>query len=325
MKICVFGAGAIGGYMAHGLARAGCKVSVVARGPHLAAIRDHGLRVDVGGEETAARVTATDDGVNLGWQDYLVITLKANAVPGIAPSLAPLVGPATTVVTAMNGVPYWYFHGLPGGEGQRVEAVDPGGAVSAALPPAQALGCVVYPAAEVVEPGRVRVMSGDRFTLGEPSGETTDRARAFADALRAAGFKAPLKPRIRDEIWMKLWGNLSFNPLSALTGETLDVMATRPDLRAIARAMMVEAQAVGEAHGARFSIDVDKRIAGAEAVGAHKTSMLQDLERGRPLEIDALVTAVTELGRTAGVATPTIDMVLALVQARARTLGLYEA
>ncbi|MDJ1007051.1 MAG: 2-dehydropantoate 2-reductase [Paracoccaceae bacterium] len=324
MKICVFGAGAIGGYMAHGLARAGCDVSVVARGAHLAAIREDGLWVETDGAETRAEVAATDRGSDLGPQDYLVITLKAHAVPGVAPALAPLIGPDTTIVTAMNGVPYWYYHGLPGDPARRIEAVDPGGAVSAALPPAQALGCVVYPAAEVTAPGRISVLAGDRFTLGEPSGDTTERATAFAAALRTAGFKAPLKSNVRDEIWMKLWGNVSFNPLSALTGETLEGLTTRPDLRAIARAMMVEAQAVGEAHGARFAIDIDKRIAGAQSVGAHKTSMLQDLERGRPMEIDALVSAVTELGRAAAVATPTIDTVLALVQARARTLGLYD-
>jgi 2-dehydropantoate 2-reductase len=223
----------------------------------------------------------------------------------------------------MNGVPYWYFHGLEGQPWRRVESVDPGGVVSAALPPEKALGCVVYPACEVEEPGVIRHISGDRFTLGEPDGSKSDRATALSEALRVAGFKAPVRPKIRDEIWIKLWGNLAFNPLSALTGETLDNLATRPDLKAIARAMMLEGQAVAEALGVRFAIDVDKRIEGAAEVGSHKTSMLQDLELGRPMEIDALVTAVTELGRATGVATPTIDTVLALVQARGRTAGCY--
>jgi 2-dehydropantoate 2-reductase len=205
-----------------------------------------------------------------------------------------------------------------------VEAVDPGGAVSAAIPPARALGCVVYAACEVTAPGVVEHLSQDRFTLGEPDGAKSERAVAFSKALIGAGFKAPVRPAIRDEIWVKLWGNVAFNPLSALTHQTLDVLATEPGTKAVARAMMVEAQAVGESLGVKFPIDVDKRMEGAAGVGAHKTSMLQDLERGRPMEIDALVTAVSELGRAAGVPTPTIDMVLALVQARGRAAGTYD-
>ena len=324
MKVCIFGAGAIGGFMAVRMANSGCDVSVVARGPHLAAIRENGLRLRTDDGEETAQVTATDDAAELGPQDYLVITLKAHSVPPIADKLAPLIGPETTIVTGMNGVPYWYFHGLEGWSGRRVEAVDPGGAVSSALPPEQALGCVIYPACEVDEPGVIRHVSGDRFSLGEPDGSKSQRAAALSEAMKAAGFKAPVRPRIRDEIWIKLWGNLAFNPLSALTGETLDVLATRPELRAVARAMMLEGQAVGEALGTRFAIDVDKRIEGAAAVGRHKTSMLQDLERGRPMEIDALVTAVSELGRLTDVPTPTIDTVLALVQARGRTAGCYD-
>jgi len=323
MKICVFGAGAIGGYLAVRLANAGQDVSVVARGPNLAAIREHGLRLRIGGAEEVARVTATDDAAALGPQDYVIVTLKAHSLPPIVDQMKPLFGPDTAFVTAMNGVPYWYFHGLPGHEGRRVEAVDPGGAVSAAIPPARAIGCVVYPACEAPEPGVVTHIDGDRFTLGEPDGSRSLRVEALSKALIAAGFKAPVRPRIRDEIWVKLWGNLAFNPLSALTCATLDVLATDSGTRRVARAMMLEGQAVAEALGVKFPIDVDKRIEGAAGVGAHKTSMLQDLERGRPMEIDALVTAVTELGRVAGVTTPTIDTVLALVQARARVAGCY--
>lgn len=324
MRLCVFGAGAIGGYLAARLAGAGAaEVSVVARGPHLAAIREHGLRLRIDGREERAEVCATDDAAELGPQDYVVVTLKAHSLPGVVGAMAPLFGPETTFVTAMNGVPYWYFHGIEGHEGRRVEAVDPEGRVSSAIPFERALGCVVYPAAEVPEPGVVEHVSGDRFTLGEPDGTKSERARALSEALIAAGFKAPVRPRIRDEIWVKLWGNLAFNPLSALTHQTLDVLATQGDLRAVARAMMVEGQAVAEALGVRFPIDVDRRIEGAAQVGAHKTSMLQDLERGRPLEIDALVAAVSELGSAAGVPTPTIDTVLALVRARARAAGLY--
>ncbi len=321
MKICVFGAGAIGGYLAVRLANAGQDVSVVARGPHLAAIRENGMKLRIDGREEVARLRAEEDAAALGPQDYVIVTLKAHSLPPVVDKLKPLFGPHTTFVTAMNGVPYWYFHGLQGREWRRVEAVDPGGAVSAKIPPAQALGCVVYPATEVVEPGVIAHVSGDRFTLGEPDGSKSERAQALSKALIAAGFKAPVRPRIRDEIWVKLWGNLAFNPMSALTGETLDVLATQPDLRAVARAMMVEGQQVAEALGVKFAIDVDKRIAGAAEVGAHKTSMLQDLERGRPMEIDALVGAVSELGAAAGVATPTVDTVLALARARARAAG----
>ncbi|MGF1659165.1 MAG: 2-dehydropantoate 2-reductase [Rubrimonas sp.] len=321
MKICVFGAGAIGGYLAVRLANAGQEVSVVARGPHLAAIRENGLKLRIDGREEVARIRAEEDAAALGPQDYVIVTLKAHSLPPVVDKLLPLFGPDTTFVTAMNGVPYWYFHGLEGQAWRRVEAVDPGGKVSSAIPPERALGCVVYPATEVVEPGVIEHVSGDRFTLGEPDGSKSERSQALSKAMIAAGFKAPVRPRIRDEIWVKLWGNLAFNPMSALTGQTLDVLATQPDLRAVARAMMVEGQQVAEALGVKFSIDVDKRIAGAAEVGAHKTSMLQDLERGRPMEIDALVTAVAELGAATGVATPTIDTVLALVRARAQAAG----
>ncbi|MEQ8964499.1 MAG: 2-dehydropantoate 2-reductase [Azospirillaceae bacterium] len=325
MRICVFGAGAIGGYMGAKLAAAGtAEVSLVARGPHLAAMREKGLTLIEGGEETTVAVNAAQDPAELGVQDYVIITLKAHSVPGVVDTMQPLLGPETTVVMGVNGVPWWYFHGLGGpNEGRRMEAVDPGGRIWDGIGPERVLGCVVYPAAEVPEPGVIRHLEGNRFTLGEPSGEKTERAEALSKALGAAGLKAPVRPKIRDEIWVKLWGNLSFNPISALTGATLDVLCTEPGTRAVARAMMVEAQAIAEDLGVKFPIDVDRRIDGGAAVGAHKTSMLQDLERGRPMEIDALVTAVQELGRATGHPTPTIDTVLALVQQRARLAGCY--
>lgn len=324
MKVCVFGAGAIGGFIAVRLANTGVDVSVVARGPHLEAIRARGLVLRSGGREEVAKVAATSNAADLGPQDYVITTLKAHSLPPIVEQMTPLFGPDTCFVTAMNGVPYWYFHGLPGHDWRVVESVDPGGRVSAAIPPGRALGCVVYPACEVPEPGVIEHVSQDRFTLGEPDGSKSERSAALSKAMIAAGFKAPVRPAIRDEIWVKLWGNVAFNPLSALTCQTLDVLATEPGTRGVARAMMVEAQAVGEALGAKFTIDVDKRIDGAAGVGAHKTSMLQDLERGRPMEIDALVKAVAEMGRVADVPTPTIDMVLALVQSRARAAGCYD-
>jgi 2-dehydropantoate 2-reductase len=244
-------------------------------------------------------------------------------VPGVVDAMQPLLGTDTAVVTAMNGVPWWYFHRLEGPwEGRRIESVDPGGKQWERIGPERAIGCVVYPACEVSEPGVIRHISGDRFILGEPDGEKTERVTRLSRALIEAGFKAPVR-RIRDEIWVKLWGNLCFNPISALTASTLDVIATEPGTRAVARAMMLEAQAIGEKLGVRFGIEVDKRIDGAAAVGAHKTSMLQDLERGRPMEIDALVTAVQEMGRLVEVPTPTLDVVLALVQQRARVAGCY--
>ena len=324
MKVCVFGAGAIGGYMGAKLLAADAEVTLIARGPHLKAMQENGLRLIEDGTETVLRPRAVEDPRVAGAQDYVVISLKAHSVPGVVPAMQPLLGPDTGVVWAVNGVPWWYFYGHGGPhDGRRLASVDPGDVQWDGIGPGRAIGCIVYPACEVPEPGVIQHVSGDRFTLGEPSGEKTARIEAFSAALIAAGLKAPVRPRIRDEIWVKLWGNLCFNPISALTHATLDVIATDPGTRALARAMMVEAQAIGEALGVKFPVSVDKRIDGAAAVGAHKTSMLQDLERGRPMEIDALVTAVQEMGRLTGVATPHIDAVLALVQQRAEAAGLY--
>jgi 2-dehydropantoate 2-reductase len=322
MRIGVFGAGSIGGYLAVELARAGQEVVVIARGETLAAIRASGLRLLIGGEERVAQVEASDDPAAIGPVDYLILALKANSVPAIAPRLPPLLGSETAVVTAMNGIPFWYFWGQEGPwRDRRLESVDPGGVLWETIAPERCIGCVVYPAAEIAAPGVIRHMEGDRFVLGEPDGSRSERVQRLARALVEAGFKAPVRPRIRDEIWVKLWGNLSFNPISALTGATLEQIAGDPGVRAVARAMMVEAQAIGERLGVRFAVDVEKRIEGARAIGAHKTSMLQDLERGRALELDALVGAVAELGRLVELPTPAIDTVLALTRLRARTAG----
>lgn len=325
MRICVFGAGAIGGLMAAKLAAKGdAEVTVIARGPHLAAMQAHGLRLRSEGAETVAHPRCVTTAEEAGPQDYVVVTLKAHSLPGAAPQMQPLLGPETAIVSAVNGVPWWYFHKLGGPhDGRRVESVDPGGVVSALLPPERAIGCIVYPAAEVPEPGVIEHTYGDRFTLGEPDGSRSPRVNALSEALIAAGFKAPVRPRIRDELWVKLWGNLAFNPISALTAATLDVLTADEGQRGVAREMMREAQAVGEALGVRFGIDVDKRIAGAAEVGAHKTSMLQDLERGRPLEIDALLGAVVELAELVEKPAPTCRTVLALVRARGRSAGCY--
>lgn len=327
MRICVYGAGAIGGLIAARLAKAGTnEVSLVARGPHLAAMRENGLTLIDGEERFTVPVRASGDPAELGPQDHVVVTLKAHQVPSVVEPMRPLLGGETAVVMAVNGAPWWYFHGLDGPwRDRRLKSVDPDDAQWRGIGPERVIGCVVYPAAEVTEPGVIRLVEGDRFSLGEPSGERTPRIQAFAKALVEAGLKAPIRPRIRDEIWIKLWGNLSFNPISALTGATLDVICADDGTRAVARSMMIEAQAVAEKLGVHFPIDVDKRIAGAAAVGAHKTSMLQDLERGRPMEIDALVTAVQELGQLTRTPTPTIDTVLALVLQRARIAGCYPA
>ncbi len=319
MKICIYGAGAIGGYLGAALAEAGCDISLVARGPHMQAIKRDGLRLVKGGQESVHRLLCTDRPADLSPQDYVIVALKAHQVPLAAGSIAALLGPQGSVVTAVNGVPWWYFFKSGNAyEGTRLESVDPGGIQWQVIGPQRAIGCVVYPACEVTAPGVVTLIEGNRFSLGEPSGETTPRISALSDVMRKGGLTAPIRPRIRDEIWIKLWGNLSFNPISALTLATLEDICRDAGTRGVARSMMVEAQRIAEHFGVKFAIDVDRRIAGAEAVGAHKTSMLQDLERGRPMEIEALAGSVQELGRIAGLATPSIDIVLALLRLRAK-------
>jgi 2-dehydropantoate 2-reductase len=323
MRICIFGAGAIGGLMAAKLALRGeAEVTVIARGPHLAAMQADGLRLVSEGQEVVARPRCVASAEDAGPQDYVVVTLKAHSLPGAARQMQPLIGPDTAIVSAVNGVPWWYFHGIEGAHaGRIVESVDPGGVVTRLLPPARAIGCIVYPAAEVSAPGIIEHTYGDRFSLGEPDGSRSPRAQKLSEALIAAGFKAPVRPRIRDELWVKLWGNLAFNPISALTTATLDVLIADDEQRAVARAMMLEGQRVAEALGVRFAIDVDKRIAGAAEVGAHKTSMLQDLERGRPMEVEALLGAVVELADLVGEPAATCRTVLSLARARARAAG----
>jgi 2-dehydropantoate 2-reductase len=325
MKICIFGAGAIGGYLSVKLAQTGAEVSLVARGPHLAAMQANGLTLI---EEDGARVTvpvrASDNPVDLGPQDYVIVTMKAHSVPPAVPTIASLIGKGTTIVSGVNGVPWWYFHKLGGPlEGTRLGSVDPRDAQWNGFGPDRVLGCVVYPAAEVEEPGVIRHIEGNRFSLGEPDGSKSERATQLSEVLQAAGLKAPVRPRLRDEIWVKLWGNLSFNPISALTHATLDVLCTDAGTRGVARGMMVEAQAIAEALGVKFPIGVDRRIEGGAAVGAHRTSMLQDLLAARPMEIDALVASVQELGQLTEIPTPTIDTVLALIRLRAKVAGLY--
>ncbi len=324
MKICIYGAGAIGGYLAVGLARAGAELSLIARGPHLEAMNAHGLKLIQDGEEHVAEVTATDDPAKLGPQDYVIVALKSHQAWEVAEAMAPLLEPDTAVVTAMNGVPWWYFYGLEGQYANlRLPSVDLGDRQWNAIGPERAIGCVVYPATEITEPGVIKHIYGDKFTIGEPGGAESERCQRLSEVMEAGGFRAPVHPYIRNEIWLKLWGNLCFNPISALTQATLDVVATDPGTRALARNMMIEAQQIGTRLGVHFRVDVERRINGAAGVGAHRTSMLQDLDKGRALEIDALLTVVHEMGRITDVETPHIDSVLALVQQMARTRGLY--
>jgi 2-dehydropantoate 2-reductase len=324
VKICIYGAGAIGGYLGAGLALQGADVTLIARGPHLAAMQENGLKLIRDGEEKIADVRAFEDPADAGPQDYVIVTLKAHSVPPIADKFVPLFHNDTAVVWGVNGIPWWYFYGLEGEHAdRRIDCLDPGNVLWDNLGPERMIGCAVYPAAEVPEPGVIQHVEGDRFSLGEPSGKKTDRIQALSVALIEAGFKAPIRPQIRNELWVKLWGNLSFNPISALTHATLETIGTDSGTREIARRMMLEGQAIGEVLGVRFAVDVEKRINGAVDVGAHKTSMLQDLERGRPMEIDALVAAVQEMGRVVGIETPYIDAVLALVRQRAREAGCY--
>jgi 2-dehydropantoate 2-reductase len=319
MRICIYGAGAIGGYMGARLAQVDAEVSFVARGPHLAAMQANGVRLrEADGEESVVRnVRCTSDPTELGEQDYVIIALKAHSVPGIVDKVQPLIGENTAIVTAVNGIPYWYFY-QHGGQyaGTTLETIDPGRKQWNLFGPERGIGCVLYPAAEIVEPGVIRHVYGKKFPLGEPSGERTERIQKLSDAMIAGGMEAPIRDNIRDEIWLKLWGNLCFNPISALTHATLDVITSDPGTRALSRTMMLEAKEIGDRLGVHFRVDVEKRIDGAGAIGAHKTSMLQDLEARRPMEIDPLLTVVREMGRLVGVATPTIDVILALIKQR---------
>jgi 2-dehydropantoate 2-reductase len=324
MKIAVVGAGAIGGYLGAKLSRSGEQVTFIARNKNLDAINARGFRLilEDGSEEHAPEVRAVQRMAEAGPQDAVLLTVKAHQVRDLLPELRDLFGPQTMVVTMINGVPWWYFHKLAGPyEGRTLTSVDPDGFLAKHIEPERIIGSVVYPASELVEPGVVRIVEGNRFSLGEPSGEKTERVERLAQALMRAGFKAPVARDIRSELWVKLWGNLSFNPISALTHATLEDICRNPKTRELAAQMMREAQAVAEKLGVRFKITLEQRIAGAEAVGAHKTSMLQDVENGRALELEALVGSVVELGRITETPTPTIDAIYAATSLLAQTLA----
>jgi len=324
VKVCIYGAGAIGGYVGVKLALCGTDVSFVARGPNLAAIQRNGVTLLSEGQRLVARPPATDDPKQLGIQDYVILTVKAHSLFAIADSIQPLLGPKTALVPAINGIPWWYFYKLPGPyENTRLKTVDPRGQLWEKLDPARVIGCVVYPATDLIEPGVIEHTYGNRFDIGEPDGAKSERAVLFSEQMIQAGLRCPIRPRIRENLWLKLWGNLSFNMICALTGSTFDIVTADPATRAVAREMMLEAQAIAEKLGIRFPLDVDARIAGAAEVGKHKPSTLVDLERGRPMEIDPLLGAVVEMGRLVGIETPVCDVVLALVRQRARAAGCY--
>lgn len=324
MKIAVFGAGAIGGYLAARLAHSGANVTLIARGAKLEAVRRNGLRLLSADGEITARPACAADPAEAGTQDYVIVATKAHSMPAIAARLAPMLGPETAVVPAVNGVPWWFFHRLDGKwEGRRLESVDPGGAQWTHIGPERVIGCVVYPAAEVVAPGAVRHIALDRMPIGEPNGARSERAARLSAAMIRAGMKAPVRPRIRDEIWIKLWGNAVFNSVSLITGATLGEIAGDPEVRAIVRAAMVEIEEAGKRLGLRLPIGVDRRLEGAGAIGGHKTSTLQDLEAGRAVELEPLIGAPIEIARAIGLATPTLDMIYALARQRARIAGVW--
>jgi 2-dehydropantoate 2-reductase len=328
MKIAIVGAGAIGGYLGARLALSGQDVCFIARNRNLEAIRSQGFKlIEPDGSEAVARnVRAVQRYEEAGPQDAVLLTVKAHQVRDLLPDLRGLFGPQTVVVTMINGLPWWYFHKLAGPyEGRSLTSLDPDGAIAENIEPERLIGGIVYPASELVAPGVVRLIEGNRFSLGELDGSRSPRIEALAQVMMQAGFKSPISRDIRSELWVKLWGNLSFNPISALTHATLQDICRFPPTRALVAQMMREAQAVAEAVGVQFKISLEQRIAGAEAIGAHKTSMLQDVEQGRALELEALVGAVVELGRIAGVATPLIEAVYATTGLLAQTLAAQHA
>ena len=323
MRAAVLGAGAIGAYVGAALARGGADVHLIARGAHLEALRRDGVRVLSKRGDFEARPPATDDPSEVGPVDFVFLGLKANSYASAGPLLEPLMHDETAVVAGQNGIPWWYFHGIDGAYGgRRIEAVDPGGAVSRVIPPERAIGCVVYAGTELAEPGVVRHLEGTRFSIGEPDGSISERCLAFSEAMVAGGLKCPVEEQIRDEIWVKLMGNAAFNPLSALTRSTLAGMCRHEPTRQLVALMMQETLEIAHAVGAQPSVSIERRLAGAERVGEHKPSTLQDLEAGKPLELAALIDAVVELADMTGIDTPCLRAVAAASGLLAETLGL---
>lgn len=323
-KIAIYGAGAIGGWMGAKLAAVGCNVSVVARGAALDALRAHGLRLREGDAETTCPVQASDDPAALGVQDLVVVSVKAPGMADVARRIGPLIGPRTIVLTAMNGVPWWFLQGFGGPvAGRTLESVDPGGAIAQAIPAAQVIGCVVHASCSVDAPGVIRHRAGNGLIVGEPAGGETPRVKALTDLLMQAGFNVTLSPQIQRDVWYKLWGNMTVNPVSALTGATTDLILDDPLVRDFISQVMREAKEIGARIGIPIDQQPEDRHAVTRKLGAFKTSMLQDVEAGKPVELDALVTVVQELGVLTAVPTPFTDALLGLARLQARVKGLY--
>ncbi|HXD42289.1 MAG TPA: 2-dehydropantoate 2-reductase [Ramlibacter sp.] len=324
MKVCIYGAGAIGGWLGVKLARCGCDVSVVARGATLAALQPHGLRLHEGGQTTSAPVTASASPVELGPQDLVVIAVKAPAMAQVAKAIAPLLGARTIVLTAMNGVPWWFFESFGGRfAGTRLKSIDPDGSIARAVPANHIIGCVVHASCSVGEPGFVQHHFGNKLIIGEPSGEKTPRVHELADLLTKAGFETVLSEQIQKDAWYKLWGNMTVNPISAITGATTDRILDDDEVRGFIGSVMLEAKYIGACIGIPIDQQPEDRHQVTRKLGAFKTSMLQDVEAGRAVELDALVTVVKELGELTGVPTPFTDALLGLARLHARVHGLY--
>ena len=327
MNICVFGAGAIGGYIGCSLSKAGANVSLIARGPHKEAIEKNGLTLITENSSDTFNLKVTENPKELETQDYIIIGVKAHAIAGIVENLKPLLNKNTSILSAVNGIPWWYFYKANSNtilENTHIDSVDPDGIIWKNLNPERALGCVVYPACEIEKPGVIKHIEGNRFSLGEPSGINTDRLKILSDLFIKGGLKAPQKKNLRDEIWIKLWGNCSFNPISAITGASLDIIGNDPSSRNLIKLMMEECQKVGEAVGVNFGVSIDKRIDGASAIIGHKPSTRQDIEMKRPLEIDPIMSAIIEIGNRLKIHTPMLKHINSILKLKADYLGLYK-
>ena len=327
INICIFGAGAIGGYLGCCLSKAGANVSLIARGAHKEAIEKNGLRLISNENSENFNLKVTDNPKELNTQDYIILAVKAHAISNIVTSLQPLLNNKTTVLSAVNGLPWWYFYKANSQtklENSYIESVDPNGLIWDTIDPKRALGCVVYPACEIEKPGVIRHIKGNRFSLGEPDGVNSERLKVLSNLLIAGGLKAPQKKRIRDEIWIKLWGNCSFNPLSALTGASLDVIGNDLGSRLLITQLMEECQNVGQALGVKFNVSIEDRINGATSIIGHKPSTRQDIEMKRPLEIDPIMSAIIEIGQKLNIPTPMLKNINAILKLKADYLGLYQ-
>ena len=327
IKVCIFGAGAIGGYIGCSLAKAGANVSLIARGPHKEAIEKNGLVLISDKGKERFKLTVSDNATQLGEQDYVIIAVKAHAISSIVENLKPLLHANTTVLSAVNGLPWWYFYKSNSEtilENSHIDSVDPNGIIWKTLNPKRALGCVVYPACEIESPGVIKHIEGNRFSLGEPNGLNSERLKILSDLFIKGGLKAPQKKNLRDEIWIKLWGNCSFNPISALTGASLDTIGNDPSTRNLIRQMMKECQKVGEAIGVNFNVSIENRINGAASIKGHKPSTRQDIEMKRPLEIDPIMSAIIEIANKLKIETPMLKHINAILKLKADYLDLYK-